>query len=118
LQQYSHNPSYGNSQDAPQLKNGFKNGVFTLNGILFSYKEERNFVIHRCMDGIGEHHHVTLVSLRRPKIACSPSYMDQRPKTNTAILWDMGHPKGRPQTRGMEQGNNNLNVVDFLTVLE
>jgi hypothetical protein len=26
------------------------------NGILFSHKEEWNFVIHRKMDGTGEHH--------------------------------------------------------------
>jgi hypothetical protein len=26
------------------------------------------------------------------------SYADSRPKTNAAILWDMGHTKGRPHT--------------------
>jgi hypothetical protein len=26
------------------------------NGILFSHKEECNFVIHKYMDGTGEHH--------------------------------------------------------------
>jgi hypothetical protein len=31
------------------------------------------------------------VRLRRPKIACSPSYADYRPKTNAVILLDMGH---------------------------
>jgi hypothetical protein len=34
---------------------------------------------------------VKLARLRRPKIACSPSYADYRPKTNTVILLDMGH---------------------------
>jgi hypothetical protein len=29
--------------------------------------------------------------LRRPKIICSPSYVDCRPKTNAIILLDMGH---------------------------
>jgi hypothetical protein len=29
--------------------------------------------------------------LRRPKIACSPSSADFRPKTNAVILLDMGH---------------------------
>jgi hypothetical protein len=33
---------------------------------------------------------VKLVRLRRPKIACSPSYVDYRPKTNAVIL-SMGH---------------------------
>jgi hypothetical protein len=28
---------------------------------------------------------------QRPKIVCSPSYADYRPKTNTVILLDMGH---------------------------
>jgi hypothetical protein len=30
--------------------------VFIHNGILFSHKEELNFVIHRLMDGTGEHY--------------------------------------------------------------
>jgi hypothetical protein len=29
--------------------------------------------------------------LRRPKITCSPSYVDNRPKTNAVILLDIGH---------------------------
>jgi hypothetical protein len=32
-----------------------------------------------------------LARLRRPKIACSPSYADFRPKTNAVILLGMGH---------------------------
>jgi hypothetical protein len=34
---------------------------------------------------------VKLAKLRRPKIACSPSYVDYRLKTNAVILLDMGH---------------------------
>jgi hypothetical protein len=34
---------------------------------------------------------VKLARLRRPKIICSPSYADFRPKKNTVILLDMGH---------------------------
>jgi hypothetical protein len=30
------------------------------------------------------------ISLRRPKIACSSSYVDYRQKTNAVILLDMG----------------------------
>jgi hypothetical protein len=38
---------------------------------------------------------VKLARLRRPKITCSPSYADFRPKTNAVILLDMGHtPRG------------------------
>jgi hypothetical protein len=33
--------------------------------------------------------------LRRPKITCSPSFVDYRPKTNAVILLDMGQPKWR-----------------------
>jgi hypothetical protein len=29
--------------------------------------------------------------LRKPKMACSPSYADYRPKINAEILLDMGH---------------------------
>jgi hypothetical protein len=32
-----------------------------------------------------------IARLRRPKIICSPSYADFRPKTNAVILLDMGH---------------------------
>jgi hypothetical protein len=32
-----------------------------------------------------------LARLRSPKIVCSPSYVDFRPKTNAVILLDMGH---------------------------
>jgi hypothetical protein len=38
---------------------------------------------------------VKLSRLRRPKAACSLSYVNCRPKTNAVILWDMGHTKGR-----------------------
>jgi hypothetical protein len=44
------------------------------------------------------------VRLRRPKITCSPSYVDHRPKTNGTILLGTGHTKGRPHTGGIGQG--------------
>jgi hypothetical protein len=47
---------------------------------------------------------VNQIRLRRSKITCSPSYADYRPKTNATILIDKGHTKGRPCTRGIEQG--------------
>jgi hypothetical protein len=34
---------------------------------------------------------IILTRLRRPKIACSPSYANYRPKTNAVILLDMGY---------------------------
>jgi hypothetical protein len=61
---------------------------------------------------------VKSVRFRRPKATCSPSYGDYRPETNAAILWDMGHTKGRLSTGGKGQGKEikNLNVVNVLTV--
>jgi hypothetical protein len=63
---------------------------------------------------------VKLASCRRPKVTCSPSYVDYRPKTNAVILLDMGHTKGRPCTGGIGQGKEtkNLNVVDVHPVQE
>jgi hypothetical protein len=48
------------------------------------------------------------------------SYVDCRPEINAAILWDMGHTKGRPCKGGIgqEKETKNLNVVDALTVQE
>jgi hypothetical protein len=34
---------------------------------------------------------VKVSRLRRQKLACSPSYMDYRQKTNVVILLDIGH---------------------------
>jgi hypothetical protein len=34
------------------------------------------------------------VRLRRPKVTCSPSYADYRPKINVVILLDIDHTKG------------------------
>jgi hypothetical protein len=34
---------------------------------------------------------VKLARLRRPKITCSPSYADYKPKTNAVIILDVGH---------------------------
>jgi hypothetical protein len=54
----------------------------------------------------------------RPKITCSPSYSDYRPKTNAAILLDTGHTKRRPCTGGIRQGKEtrNLDMTDVPTV--
>jgi hypothetical protein len=43
-----------------------------------------------------------------------------RPKRNAAILWDMGHTKGRQHMGGIGKGTEtkNLNEVDVLTVQE
>jgi hypothetical protein len=56
--------------------------------------------------------------LRKPRATCSPSYTDCRPKTNAAILWDMGHTKRRLCKGGRGQGKEteNMNVVDVLTL--
>jgi hypothetical protein len=63
---------------------------------------------------------VKLARLRRPKAACSPSFVDCRPKTNAAILWDTGHTEGRLCKGGIgqEKEMKNLNEFDVLTVQE
>jgi hypothetical protein len=61
-----------------------------------------------------------LARFRRSKASCSPSYADCRRKTNAAILWNMGHPKGRLHKGeiGQRKETKNLNMVDVLTVQE
>jgi hypothetical protein len=44
---------------------------------------------------------VKLARLRRPKIICSPSFADYRPKINAVILLDMGHTRGRTHMGGI-----------------
>jgi hypothetical protein len=57
------------------------------------------------------------VRLRRPKITCSPSYVDYRPKTNAVTLLGMGHTRERPCTGGMGKGKENKkNLVYVFTV--
>jgi hypothetical protein len=52
----------------------------------------------------GEHHPKWLARLRRPKIVCSTSYADYRPKTNAVILLDMGYTL-RGECKWEEWGN-------------
>jgi hypothetical protein len=63
---------------------------------------------------------VKLARLRCPKVACFPSYVDYRSKTNAAILWDKCHTKGRLCKEGIGQGKEtkNLNEVDVFIVQE
>jgi hypothetical protein len=54
------------------------------------------------------------------KVVHCPSCADCRPKTNSAVLWDTGHTKGRLCKGKIRQGKEtkNLNEVDVLTVQE
>jgi hypothetical protein len=63
---------------------------------------------------------VKLSRLKRPRAACSLSYVKCRPKTNAVILWDVVHTKGKLHMGGIGQGKEikNLNEVDVLTVQE
>jgi hypothetical protein len=46
-----------------------------------------------------------LARLTKTKIACFPSYVDYRPKTNAAILLDMGHTlRGKMCMGGIRKG--------------
>jgi hypothetical protein len=48
-----------------------------------------------------------LAMLRRPKITCSPTYVDYKPKTNVIILLDMGHTlRGEVHWRNREREGN------------
>jgi hypothetical protein len=47
---------------------------------------------------------VKLIRLRRPKTTYSLSYVNYKPKTNAAILWDAGHTKRKLPTGGIGQG--------------
>jgi hypothetical protein len=40
------------------------------------------------MDGTGEH--LKLARLKRPKIICSPLFVDFRPKTDAEVLLNLG----------------------------
>jgi hypothetical protein len=40
----------------------------------------------------------------KPKIICSPSYMDFRSRINAVILFDMGHMLGETHTGGIGKG--------------
>jgi hypothetical protein len=55
---------------------------------------------------------VKLARLRRPKVSCSLSYVEYRPKTNAVILWDAGHTG----VIGQGKETKNLDVVDVLSV--
>jgi hypothetical protein len=49
------------------------------------------------------------VRLRKPKIACTPSYVDCRPKTNAIIFLDIGHTQRTTHGRDRErEGNQKL----------
>jgi hypothetical protein len=50
---------------------------------------------------------VKLAKFRRPKAASSLSYVEYRPNTNVAILWDTDHTKGRSVIGGIGQGKEN-----------
>jgi hypothetical protein len=47
---------------------------------------------------------ISELRLRRSKAICSLSYVDFRPKTNAAILWDAGHTKGGSTWEGYGKG--------------
>jgi hypothetical protein len=57
------------------------------------------------------------VRLRRPKIACFPSYVDYRSKNKCSnIIGHGSHTKRRMCMEGKCKETENLNVVDMLIV--
>jgi hypothetical protein len=57
---------------------------------------------------------------QKAKATCSPSYADYQLKTNAAMLWNMGHTKGRPCTKGIGQRKEakTSNVVGVFAIQE
>jgi hypothetical protein len=64
-----------------------ENVVFIYNGISFSHKEEWNFAIS------------DLSQVQKANFTSFLSYVEYKPNTNRAILWEIGHDNGRSQTR-------------------
>jgi hypothetical protein len=60
---------------------------------------------------------VKLARLRRPKIVCSASYADCKPKTNAVILLDMGYTLSGEHV-GIGKKTQNFKVFDVPTVEE
>jgi hypothetical protein len=80
-------------------------GYSIYNGILCSHEEEQNVIICWYMDGIGEHHSERLAWPKRPKIICSPSYVDIRSRANTTRGLDFEHTiKARAHKGGVRIG--------------
>jgi hypothetical protein len=61
---------------------------------------------------------VKLARLNRPKATYSLSYADFRPKTNAAILWDIGHIKGRMCEGGIGQEKETKNLNEFYSTVK
>jgi hypothetical protein len=76
-------------QDAPQLMNGPKKcGIYIQ--CSFTQPQRRMKFFHSLVRVALENNILSKVSWPRwPKIACSPSYADYRPKTNAIILQGM-----------------------------
>jgi hypothetical protein len=51
-----------------------------------------------------------LSRLRRPKIICSPSYVDYRPKATAVILWDIDHTLRENGYRRNRETEKNLKL--------
>jgi hypothetical protein len=55
--------------------------VCICNGILFSHKEERSYVIHRQIDGTGSHLLIEVSQIQKTRVTCFLSYREDRCKT-------------------------------------
>jgi hypothetical protein len=55
------------------------------------------------MDGTEEHLKRGWPGSEGQKPACSLSFMEYRPNTNVAIVWNTGYTKGRTCRRGVEK---------------
>jgi hypothetical protein len=58
---------------------------------------------------------VKLARFRRPKAACSLSYVEYRPNKNAAILWNTGHTKRRSHTGGIGKLRTGIELIYSLS---
>jgi hypothetical protein len=54
---------------------------------------------------------VKLARLRRPKAACSLSYVEYRLNTNEAILWNTGQTMGSSSTGGVGKLRTQIGLI-------
>jgi hypothetical protein len=114
MQCYSQQPSHGNSQADPPLTTGLrKYGIYTQWNFMQPWRRMKCY--HSLVNGWNwrTSFWVRLAWPQRPKIVCSPSYVDYSQGT-----WS--HTKGRLCTGGIGKGKKtkNVNVVDVPTVQE
>jgi hypothetical protein len=119
LQRYSQYPSYGNSQDTPLLTNALRKwGIYIQWNSTQPWRRMKSYHF----EGNGWSWRTSFwarsARLRRPKIVCSPSYVDFRSRANEAMWMDLGHMIRWEHTReiwGLVRNPKSMIVFEVLT---